>query len=217
MNAVRALEPGAAAASAGIDLSLWLVDLDAAEAPDGVLPQAVLARAARFVREGDRRRYLASQAALRALVPHDISAAGPQGKPVLPDGPWFNLSRRDGWAAVARSSTHEVGVDLETLRAIDDARELAALHFSPGERAAVDGAADAGRDRTFLTVWTRKEACMKATGLGLTLAPSGFECGAGADARSVRVAHRGREWALQVHTLPSAPAPVVLSWAVVLR
>lgn len=211
-----ALETGAPPAGPVADLSIWLIDLDHEDDAAASLPEAVLQRASRFVRAIDRRRYLASQRALRALVPHGHSTAGAHGKPALVSGPHFNLSRRDGWAAVARSRAHEVGVDLETLRRVDDAAELAALHFTPAERAAVDAASGEARDRAFLTVWTRKEACMKATGLGLSLAPSSFECGAQAASRRVTLTHEARGWTVLVHTPVVALAPVVVSWAVVL-
>jgi 4'-phosphopantetheinyl transferase len=215
MRAV-ALDPRAAP---GVDLRLWLVDLDADEgAPDGSpLPDAVLQRAARFARDVDRRRYLASHRALRRLLgTHAFDIAGGHGKPALAHGPHFNLSRRDGWAAVASSRSHEVGVDVETLRRIDDARELAALHFSPREREAVAHDGNKPASRAFLRVWTRKEACMKAVGLGLALPPSSFECGAQADPAVVHLQLPARgACTLTVGTHDEPGAPVVLSWAVV--
>jgi 4'-phosphopantetheinyl transferase len=125
---VSHIDPGFDLAALGVELRLACVDLDAAPADEIALPGAVMQRAARFVREADRRRYLASHAALRrALGGSGRWIEGAHGKPVLAEPtPHFNLSRRDGWAAIAVSSTHEIGVDLETLRPIDDARELAA-------------------------------------------------------------------------------------------
>lgn len=208
------IDPGVDAVPFGLDLALWLIDLDVQSAAAESLPEAVPLRASRFVRDTERRRYLASHAALR----HALRAAGPfttgdHGKPALASPPpHFNLSRRDGWAAIAVSATHEVGVDIETLRPIDDAPQLAALHFTPQEQAALQ-AGDA--DHAFLRVWTRKEACMKATGLGLSLAPSSFECGAQAMARRVRVQTPQGLRTLLLHT-PPLDAPVVVSWAVVL-
>jgi 4'-phosphopantetheinyl transferase len=207
-----AVEPGLDLAALGIELRLSCVDLDAVPAPDQELPEAVMQRAARFVHETDRRRYLASQAALRRAVGGGGRwVEGPHGKPALAEPPpHFNLSRRGGWAAVGVSNTHELGVDVETLRPIDDAEELAALHFTPREREGVAGSND------FLRMWTRKEACMKATGLGLALAPSSFECGVQASASRVHIRTPQRTWSLLVHT-PTLAAPVVLSWAVVLE
>jgi 4'-phosphopantetheinyl transferase len=207
-----AIDPGMDLAALGIELQLWLFDLDAWDGVADGLPEAVTQRAARFVRDADRRRYLASQAALRRSpgVRPAPWRTGTHGKPALVDGPpHFNLSRRDGWAVVGVSGTHELGVDIETLRPIDDAPALAQLHFTPREREAMTAAPG------FLRVWTRKEACMKATGLGLSLAPASFECGARAEPARVRVQTRQRAWSLLVNT-PALVAPVVVSWAVVL-
>jgi 4'-phosphopantetheinyl transferase len=209
VNRLRVIGTGADRAEQGIDLSLWSADLDATwETP---ATEAVLQRAARFIRDVDRRRYLASHAALHeALGESGPWVHGAHGKPArAAPPPHFNLSRRDGAAAVAVSMTHEVGVDVETLRPIDDARELAALHFTPIERESI------GDDAGFLRVWTRKEACMKATGLGLALTPASFECGAQARAQRVHVTTVHRSWTLLVHT-PPVHAPLIVSWAVVL-
>lgn len=212
MKGAFAIDAGAQPDVPGLGLQLWLFDLDGIELPLQELPEATRERAARFVRSADGRRYLASHAALRGVLGSGARwIAGAHGKPALADGAMhFSLSRRDGWAAVGMSSTHEIGVDVETLRPIDDAAELAQLHFTPREREGVAGAED------FLRVWTRKEACMKATGLGLSLAPSSFECGARASALQLRIDTPQRAWSLQVHT-PAVDAPLVLSWAVVLE
>jgi 4'-phosphopantetheinyl transferase len=214
----HALDPGCALAARGIDLRLWLVALDdGAERDDERLIDEELQRAARFVREADRRRYLASHAALRRVLGSSTRwPAGAHGKPALASAPFFNLSRRDGVALIGVSQTHELGVDVETRRPIDDAPSLAELHFTPRERAAVTAVRGAERDLAFLRVWTRKEACMKATGRGLSLAPSSFECGATPDSATVHVDVDGQFWTLLVHSPDAAAHGAVAAWAVVL-
>jgi 4'-phosphopantetheinyl transferase len=214
----HALEPGGAIGVRGIDLHLWLVALDdEAERDDGRLIDDELQRAARFVRDSDRRRYLASHAALRRVLGSSTPwPAGVHGKPASASAPYFNLSRRDGVALIGVSTTHEIGVDVETLRRIDDAQSLADLHFTPRERAAVAAAPGRERDSTFLRVWTRKEACMKATGRGLSLAPSSFECGASPDSATVHVDVDGQFWTLLVHSPDATAHGAVAAWAVVL-
>jgi 4'-phosphopantetheinyl transferase len=214
VSKLQAIDPGADRAAVGIDLRLWWIDLDAPSGAQTALPDVVLRRAARFARDQDRRRYLASHVAWREALRScgGLSAwvQGAHGKPALASTPpHFNASRREAAAAIGVSRTHEIGVDVETLRSIDDGPELAALHFTPRER---DAVAD---DEGFLRVWTSKEACMKATGLGLALAPSSFECGAQARPQRVHVRTAQRAWTLLVHT-PPVDAPLVVSWAVVL-
>jgi 4'-phosphopantetheinyl transferase len=177
-----------------------------------------LQRAARFVRATDRRRYLASHAALRRLLgAHDRWAQGRYGKPALAaPPPHFNLSRRDGVALIGISTTHELGVDIETLRAVDDAQALAELHFTPSEREGVASQGGTAKERAFLLGWTRKEACLKATGCGLSLPPSSFECGVQAVPARVCVATPQRRWDLLVHSPDCGNAGVVASWALVI-
>jgi 4'-phosphopantetheinyl transferase len=80
-------------------------------------------------------------------------------------------------------------VDIEALRPVDEALALARKHYSAGELAACQSAPDTrARDEAFLRVWTRKEACLKAVGLGLRLAPSSFDAGAQSAAHVARLA-----------------------------
>jgi 4'-phosphopantetheinyl transferase len=77
---------------------------------------------------------------------------------------------------VALSDDGPVGLDVEELRDLSDLDRLAEHALSPAERTRPP--ADA---RAFLTIWTRKEALLKATGEGLaspmdaiTLGPTGM-------------------------------------------
>lgn len=176
-----------AQALAGV--ALWLVDL-AQPAPAyelACLSTEEQARAARFRAARDRDRYLRAHVAMRQLLArHTGSAAqdlvyvtGPFGKPTLAGAPacHFNLGHSEDVAVVAISDAGEVGVDVEVLREVPDASALAELHFTPAERDEFALAAAGQGHRAFLRGWTRKEACLKAAGLGLTLAPSSFEAG----------------------------------------
>jgi 4'-phosphopantetheinyl transferase len=208
------LDPGVDLAAQGIDLRLWLVDLDAAgRAWPDLLDAAELERASRLLRDLDRRRYIASHAALRRLLGTDQAwRVGEHGKPALVSrSPHFNLSRRDGHALIGLSATHEIGVDVESLRPFADAQALAELHFTAAEREGVMAASGAAREQAFLLGWTRKEACVKALGTGLSLPPSSFECGVQALPARVRIGQRE----LLVHS-PASAAAVVVSWAVVM-
>jgi len=86
------------------------------------------------------------------------------GKPLL-DGIHFNLSHTADRLALVISTRHPVGVDIEVLRAVD-ARAIAGVHFAPAEAATL--ARSAEPLPAFFRLWTRKEAVLKAHGLGIT-------------------------------------------------
>jgi 4'-phosphopantetheinyl transferase len=173
-----------------IGCALWRIDLDQH------VPVAALAklsadevgRARRFVFEHDRHRFIAAHAALRQLLGQHSGQAGERlrfvagrfGKPALvsaPDGLHFNLSHSQGTGLVALSTRDEPGVDIEVVRPMNDALALAEAYFSPAEQAALAACPETQRDRAFFVCWTRKEACLKAVGIGLDLALDGFEVG----------------------------------------
>jgi 4'-phosphopantetheinyl transferase len=64
---------------------------------------------------------------------------------------------------------HEVGVDIEQQRQLDDVHQIAEHYFSPRERAILATQVGDELYRTFYTYWTRKEAYLKACGEGLAL------------------------------------------------
>jgi 4'-phosphopantetheinyl transferase len=177
------------ATAAGCDL--WRIDLDQ-HVPAAALAKLSadeVARARRFVFERDRHRYIAAHAALRQLLAQHSGQAGERlrfvagrfGKPAMTSatagGLHFNLSHSHGIGLVALSARHELGVDIEVIRPMHDALQLAAAYFSPTEQAALAACPEAQRDRAFFVCWTRKEACLKAVGIGLDLALDGFEVG----------------------------------------
>ncbi|MDB5731132.1 MAG: 4-phosphopantetheinyl transferase [Variovorax sp.] len=179
---------------------LWQIDLDEAPAPAALalLSPEEQARAQRFVFERDARRFIAAHVALRKILGKQ---AGMDGKPLhLVEGHFgkpavaglaglhFNLSHSQGVGLIALSRTFEVGVDVEVLRPMPDALSLAQAHFTHAECAALAALPEAMRERAFFTCWTRKEACLKALGVGLQLSPASFEVGVAPVARMVNLA-----------------------------
>ncbi|MEU6055943.1 4'-phosphopantetheinyl transferase superfamily protein [Streptomyces xanthochromogenes] len=75
----------------------------------------------------------------------------------------ISLSHSEGYSALAVSTRGPVGLDIEKVRALDY-EALAAVSLSARERAHV-----AAHDvpSAFLRCWTRKEAVLKAVGIGL--------------------------------------------------
>jgi phosphopantetheine--protein transferase-like protein len=70
-----------------------------------------------------------------------------------------------------------VGVDLEPLRPFPNALSIARHYFTASETHLIARTHERTRAAHFLTVWTRKEAYLKATGLGLTMPLDRFSVG----------------------------------------
>ena len=71
-------------------------------------------------------------------------------------------------ALFALTGRCEVGVDVEYVRPFSDEMGLADRFFTPCESAALRQLDAARRRETFFRLWTRKEAYLKAHGLGLS-------------------------------------------------
>ncbi|HEV2437632.1 MAG TPA: 4'-phosphopantetheinyl transferase [Verrucomicrobiae bacterium] len=112
----------------------------------GILSADERARAARYIFERDRNRFLAGRGLLREMlgrllrVEPDrlVFAYGDHGKPRLASPVagrllYFNLAHSDALAAVIVSAQHEVGIDVERLRPIREAEAIAARFFSARE------------------------------------------------------------------------------------
>lgn len=178
---------------------LWQVDLDATPAPQAVasLSEAEWERARRFVFRRDRNRFVAAHAALRETLAAQCGTPasllefqhGAFGKPTLVEHAQlrFNLSHSQSVALIAVCDEAEVGVDVELLRPMPDAEALAASYFTEAERHALAQLEPSARDRAFLACWTRKEACLKATGMGLSVDTRSFDVGVVADSREVKI------------------------------
>ena len=80
----------------------------------------------------------------------------------------FSLSHSESFAMVAATAGARVGVDVEIERPRGRLEALAARVLSAGEHAAWLAGDPASRLRTFLELWTAKEAYLKALGVGIT-------------------------------------------------
>lgn len=92
---------------------------------------------------------------------------GEHGKPSLAEYPelHYNISHSEGIAA-AMISPYECGVDCERIRSFEP--RVMKRVFSDREREAVENAPESRRELLFFSLWTLKEAYVKAIGRGLT-------------------------------------------------
>ena len=98
------------------------------------------------------------------------------GRPYLRDRSdlWFSFSScRLGFIG-AWSSTHGLGVDLEDQPIEQEVAGLAEMYFTESEARTVRERGPA-RLRTFLQLWSLKEAALKSIGQGLSFGLDGFE------------------------------------------
>ena len=87
----------------------------------------------------------------------------------------FNLSHSQGLGLLAVTFGQEVGVDVERLDREVDYANIARRFFAPSEVTEFFAFPPAERPRAFCTGWTRKEAYIKARGMGMAFALDGVE------------------------------------------
>ena len=163
------------------------------------------ARADRFVYDRHRRRYTVAQAHLRRVLgqltdtrPEDIAFRfGKHGKPHLDGGPPFNQSHSGERIMIGVTAEGRLGVDIEVLRKVSYMLGIADKNFGPDEAALVHAAPHRERRELFFRLWTRKEAFLKAVGVGLTHSLGSF---------SVDPSPGAARGLLRVEGLPEDPA-----------
>ncbi len=161
---------------------LWCVPLDqSAERVDQLhqfLSDEERERADRFRYRRDRQRFISGRGLLRLLLHRYLGdepdqfrfSYGPHGKPALIDpgrSIRFNLAHSQGLALYALTDERELGVDVEWIRHIGEIGEIGEYALSTQEQHALRTLPAADRSAVFFQYWTRKEAFLKARGLGL--------------------------------------------------
>jgi 4'-phosphopantetheinyl transferase len=169
-------------------IGLWWIDLQA-QADDVAAAEALLdgeerARADAFRKPCDRDAFILRRGGLRRLLGELVRAPaaglkfakGPHGKLRLdvPGAPRFNMSRSRRWAVIAVSD-RECGVDVEARDRELDTAMLAGRIMSIAERVRWNCLHPDERQRAFFDLWTRKEALVKAFGVGLSVELSGLD------------------------------------------
>jgi len=215
-----------------MEVMMTRLDVPPAEvrAAAALLTDAERQKAARKIFEHDRRRFIVARARLRQVLGKRLGVRpeaveleyGEHGKPALAQpfaasGLRFNVSHCDDVAAYAISRGREIGVDVETVREMPDADEIAARFFSRDENEQYQALAPGDRPLGFFNCWTRKEAFIKALGDGLSYPLNRFDVSLAPDApaRILRVETTAADdcgWTL--HSF--LPAPGVVG-AVVVR
>jgi 4'-phosphopantetheinyl transferase len=171
------------------EVHVWRIDLEAAYDTDSLrslLSGDEIERADRYRSERSRRDFTVARASLRLLLARYLGDKARSfrfelvinGKPRLaglPRGLEFNLSHSGRLALIAFSRSGRLGVDIECRGALKDMDNVARTSFSPNEYAAYRALPDGERSVGFYNAWTRKEAFIKALGLGLAFPLHDFD------------------------------------------
>jgi 4'-phosphopantetheinyl transferase len=171
-------------AFAGHSITAHLFELDAPSWDlchlDKYLSEAEKERAQRFRFAVHARRHRVGRAVARQLLANWEGQAsappamlqnwieGSNGKPMLsaPGAPHFNLSHSGGWAILAISDHSPVGIDMELSRSSEQIAEMATRILTSDEARLF--ANQPACNQRLLRTWVRKEACLKAIGVGLS-------------------------------------------------
>lgn len=164
-----------------------------------------LLRASRFRRAIDRDRFIARRGLLRAHLGHDLGVApqmvriatDPCGKPFLRDDPdlAFNLSHSNGLALLATMRGGSIGCDIEWRNPDLACPRVAERLFAPTEYDALAALPPNQWITGFYNCWTRKEAYVKALGLGLSYPLDAFTVSV-APGEAARFTSNEKGWAL---------------------
>ena len=166
-------------------IHLWWISLDVTEENlqtfISLLSESEKIKADRFKFPQHQRRYQAVHGILRMILARYVNLDPAQinfthsdrGKPYLTDdcnplNLQFNLSHSENMAIVGISRDRRIGVDLEKIRSMENAEQLAQRFFCVSEHRLLTQAIPEERDKLFFQLWTAKEAYLKATGEGIS-------------------------------------------------
>lgn len=164
------------------------------------------ARAAAFAFDPERRLYVHSHGVLRQVLsrytgrgPSELVFEGSRDrKPRLARRPGdrdvhFSLSHSGGSCLIAVRLKSPVGVDVERLRPLPEARRIARRWFTRAENDALARLSGVPFERAFFALWTHREAAIKALGENLETGFSALACALDSDGSVRLVSWRGDE------------------------
>lgn len=171
------LSPGAASVLL-VDSALWGSHSASAE---GLLDPGERARAARFRFERDREPYVVAHALWRVVLGICLGVDAREvrlshtssGQPYIAGTQLAtSLSHSGSWVAIALCAAETVGVDIERSPSRMMLTDLMPSFCTAEEMADVTPLHPLLRESALLSLWTRKEALLKAFGTGLGEEPS---------------------------------------------
>lgn len=198
---------------------LWLLPVVAAETVLDLLTGSERQRLDQLPMSHARNTFATSRAAQRLIgsrylgmvpaavrISRDCQFCGPRkqhGRPRLPGSTVeYSVSHSGDWVLMAVTGVGVLGVDIESHASSRDTDGLLRIALTAHEQAEVAQLPPAQRSQRFFSAWTRKEAAMKLTGLGLRAAPNRL------DVRATTVGVAGvAQWPDRPVYLYDLPAP----------
>lgn len=175
------------------DVHIWQLSLAQSSATINQLRQLLSAdeeeRSRRFHFEVDRQHFIAGRGCLRIILSRYLKIRPAEieftytdyGKPQIAKSEAseqslnFNLAHSRGVALYGFTLLGEIGVDIEYVRPEFPDEEIARRFFSASEVACLGNLPIETRPQAFFNCWTRKEAFIKAKGVGLSLPLDQFD------------------------------------------
>jgi 4'-phosphopantetheinyl transferase len=201
------------------EVHIWALDLDHLQLPwcgvEQMLPESERKKSERFRFETISMRYIKRHYLLRVLLGRYLGTEfyeqefhrNEQGKPSLKNEKgcnsiYFNLSHSENMCIFAFTKEGEVGVDVEKIYNLSDMVGIVERCFSLLENKKFRLLPEHSRKKTFFTCWTRKEALLKALGVGLSFPANQVDVLAGEDEASrifitTKNQNSEAEWTLQ--------------------
>jgi len=174
------------------EIHIWCASLDVPSSTARSLLKLLspdeVDRADSFYFEPERSRFIIRRGCLRMILSRYLGVL-PEGlcylynsfgKPSLntktaQNGIYFNVSHSNELALFAFSMQKEIGVDIEYIRSDIEIDQIAQTLFSSPEKHSLDSLTDRDKLEGFYNCWTRKEAFIKAIGMGLSIPLDQFD------------------------------------------
>jgi 4'-phosphopantetheinyl transferase len=167
------------------DVHIWAANLDQPvqriSQLEKILSSDEVNRARQFKFEKDRNRFIAGRGLLRTVLGSYLNAEpaqldftySPRGKPALKASSGhgtlhFNVAHSKDLILIALTRDCAVGVDVEWIHPISDIEDITTRFFTNREAAELMALPQDERMTAFFSLWTRKEAYLKATGDGIS-------------------------------------------------
>jgi 4'-phosphopantetheinyl transferase len=210
------------------DVHIWRINLTCG-APEihslrTYLSEEELQRSRRFQSPQLQAQWTIARGAMRWILasyldrsPDELQLrAGAHGKPELDGAPgsiYFNLSHSGPLALLAVTGCGRVGIDLEELCENVEIEHIASSCFAPSESRELLALPAGKRRAAFFATWVRKEAFVKALGVGLSLPLDRFTVASDPDAPARLLSAEGEEpsrWTLLDLAEPNFAAAVAV-------